>query len=282
MKTIVITGVSTGIGYAAAEALLGRGYRVFGSVRKQADADRLQAAWGEHFTPLLFDVTDEGAVWLAAEQVSNAVSNGGLSGLVNNAGIAVPGPVMDLPVDEYRRQFEVNLFGQIAVTQAFLPLLGARKSCPYPPGRIINMSSVSGKIAYPFLSAYAASKYALEAFSDSLRRELMLYGIDVIVIEPGAVSTPIWDKADEIDTTPFANSDYADTLARMVKGMVKMGNNAQGPEAVAHAVIDALESRHPKTRYALPTSWLTGWWLPRFLPTRWFDRLVARRLGMRP
>ena len=282
MKNIAITGVSTGIGYATAEALLGRGYRVFGSVRKQVDADRRQAAWGEHFTPLLFDVTNEGAILLAAEQVTNAIGHEGLSGLVNNAGIAVPGPILDLPVDEYRRQFEVNLFGQIAVTRAFLPLLGARKSYPYPPGRIINMSSVSGKIAYPFLSAYAASKYALEAFSDSLRRELTLYGIDVIVIEPGAISTPIWDKADAIDTAPFADSDYADTLARMVKGMVKMGNNAQGPEAVAHAVIDALESRRPKTRYALPTSRLTGWWLPRYLPTRWFDRLVARRLGMRP
>ena len=143
-----------------------------------------------------------------------------------------PAPFCNCRVDDYRRQFEVNLFGQITVTQAFLPLLGARKSCLHPPGRIVNMSSVSGKIAYPFLSAYAASKYALEALSDSLRRELMLYGIDVIVIEPGAVSTPIWDKADEIDTTPFADSDYADTLARMVKGMVKMGNNAQGPDAV--------------------------------------------------
>ena len=262
MKNIVITGVSTGIGHASAEALLGRGYRVFGSVRTQEDADRLQAAWGEHFTPLLFDVTDEDAIRCAAEQVTIALGDAGLDGLVNNAGIAVPGPVLHLPVDEYRRQFEVNLFGQIAVIQAFLPLLGARKPCPYEPGRIVNISSVSGKIAYPFLSAYACSKYALEALSDSLRRELMLYGIDVIVIEPGAVSTPIWDKSDEIDTSPFEGSDYTVIMTRMLKGMTKMGNNAQGPEAVSRAVIDALESRHPKARYALPANRMTGWWLP--------------------
>jgi NAD(P)-dependent dehydrogenase (short-subunit alcohol dehydrogenase family) len=280
MPNIVFTGVSTGIGYATTEALLDRGYHVFGSVRRQEDADRLQAGWGEHFTPLLFDVTDEEAILHAAEHVAHIVGREGLAGLVNNAGIAVPGPVLQLLVDEYRRQFEINLFGQIAVIQAFLPLLGARKPCPHPPGRIVNISSVSGKIAYPFLSAYACSKYALEALSDSLRRELMLYGIDVIVVEPGAVSTPIWDKSEEIDTTPFEGSDYADIMTRMVKGLAKMGNNAQGPEAVTGVVIDALESRRPKTRYALPTSRLTGWWLPRYLPTRWFDRLVARRLGI--
>lgn len=282
MKTIVITGVSSGIGHATAAALLGRGYRVFGSVRRQEDAERLQAAWGDHFTPLLFDVTDEDAIRHAADQVAGALGDAGLNGLVNNAGIAVPGPVLHLPVDEYQRQFEVNLFGQIAVIQAFLPMLGARKPCPHEPGRIVNISSVSGKIAYPFLSAYACSKYALEALSDSLRRELMLYGIDVIVIEPGAVSTPIWDKSDEIDTSPFEGSDYTEIMTLMLKGMTKMGKRAQGPEAVTRAVIDGLESGHPKARYALPANRLTGWWLPRFLPARWFDRLVARRLALRP
>ena len=280
MKQVVITGVSTGIGHAAAATLIERGYHVFGSVRREEDAVRLQSSWGAPFTPLRFDVTDEDAVHTAAEEVATKVGERGLFGLVNNAGIAVAGPAMHLPLDDYRRQFEVNVIGQIGVIQAFLPLLGAGNPCPHPRGRIVNISSVSGRIAYPFLSPYAASKHALEAISDSLRRELMIYGIDVIVVEPGAVSTPIWDKARPEDGARFAGSDYEDILAPLLARMQAMGRNAERPDRVVSAIVDALESRRPKARYALPANRVTGWWLPRWLPTRWFDRLAAKRLGL--
>ena len=189
MKAIVITGVSTGIGYAATAVFIQRGYHVFGSVRKAADAKRLQAEMGAQFTPLLFDVTDKVGVQTAVSQVRAALGEKNLTALINNAGIVTPGPLMHMPSDSFRQQFQVNLFGLFDVTQAFLPLLGARKHNAGLPGRIINISSVSGKIAYPFMGAYAASKHALEAYSDSLRRELMLYGIDVILIQPGTTRT---------------------------------------------------------------------------------------------
>ena len=164
MKSVVITGVSTGIGYGCAADLCRRGYRVFGSVRTAGDAERLQRELGNAFTPLVFDVTDAGAVKEAAAQVKSAVGNEGLSGLVNNAGISKPGPLATLPPDDVRQHFEVNVMGVVHAVQAFLPLLRRAK------GRIVNISSVSGRIAYPFMGPYAASKHALEALSDSLRR----------------------------------------------------------------------------------------------------------------
>jgi NAD(P)-dependent dehydrogenase (short-subunit alcohol dehydrogenase family) len=280
-KNIVITGASTGIGYAAAAELTQAGYQVFGSVRKAADAERVRAALGANFTPLLMDVTDASAIAAAAQTVQAAVGAAGLAGLVNNAGIAVGGPLQHLPLDELRYQFEVNLFGLVAVTQAFLPLLGARKQAPHPPGRIINMSSVSGLVAYPFLAPYVASKHALEGLSDSLRVELKLYGIDVILIEPGSVRTPIWDKAEQIDVTRYAQSDYAPILNKLMTSMLAMGRKGMPVEKVARTIRLALESPHPKPRYAMPDKWLVGWVMPHLLPTRWVDALVARYLGLR-
>jgi NAD(P)-dependent dehydrogenase (short-subunit alcohol dehydrogenase family) len=281
MKYVVITGVSTGIGYAAAADLAANGYGVFGSVRRPEDADRLSAELGQHFTPLLFDVTDEGAIRAAASQVEKAVGQVGLFALVNNAGIAVPGPLMHLTADELRHQFEVNLISVLTVTQAFLPLLGAKKNAGHPPGRIINISSISGRVAYPFMGAYAASKHALEAMSDAWRRELLLYGIDMIVIEPGSVRTPIWDKAEQQDVARYADTDYAPILAGIQKEFVQRGRHGIPVERVSRVIRQALESERPKSRYVLARSRLTGWLLPRWLPDRYFDRLVAKRLGLK-
>lgn len=279
MKTVVITGTSTGIGYDAARLLLERGYRVCGSVRRAADAERLTAEWGQHFIPLLFDVTDETAVAEAATQVGALLGTTGLAGLVNNAGIAVPGPLMHLDLDDFRRQLEINVTAVLSVTQAFLPLLGASRNPGHPPGRIINISSISGRVAYPFMGPYAASKHALEALSDALRRELMLYGIDVIVIEPGSVRTPIWDKAEAEDATQLAGTDYGTILAEFQTMVVKRGQTGMPVERVSRAILAALESARPKSRYVLASSWLTGWLIPVYFPDRWFDRLLARRLG---
>jgi NAD(P)-dependent dehydrogenase (short-subunit alcohol dehydrogenase family) len=194
MQSVVITGASTGIGWATAKLLLDRGFRVFGSVRKPADADRLSGEFGANFTPLLFDVTDEAAVKAAAVTVRAALGGETLAGLVNNAGIAVAGPVLELSADQFRRQMEVNVVGPVIATQAFGPLLGSDPSLKGPRGRIVMISSVGGKNGNPLMSAYCASKFAIEGLSESLRREMMLFGIDVIIVAPGAVKTPIWAR----------------------------------------------------------------------------------------
>lgn len=279
MKSIVITGVSTGIGYAATAVSIQRGYHVFGSVRKEADAVRLQAEMGAQFTPLVFDVTDKVGVQTAVSQVRATLGEQNLTALINNAGIVTPGPLMHMSSDSFRRQFAVNLFGLFDVTQAFLPLLGARKDNSGLPGRIINISSVSGKIAYPFMGAYAASKHALEAMSDSLRRELMLYGIDVILIQPGTTRTAITGKfASQLGQ--YAKTGYGELTAVLEKQLIEREESGLPVEKVVTAVIHALESPRPKTRYAVPRKWLTGWFLPRWLPDRILDKLIAKRLGI--
>lgn len=212
MKCVVVTGVSSGIGHAIARMLLDKGFRVFGSVRKHSDAERLIVELGAGFTPLVFDVTDETAIRAAADEVRRALDGETLAGLVNNAGIAVAGPVLDLPADEFRRQFEVNVIGPILATQAFGPLLGTDRSLRGAPGRIVMMSSIAGKFGNPLMAAYSASKHALNGLSDGLRRELMLFGIDVVVIMPGAVKTPIWGKAEREDVSRFANSPFYPAL----------------------------------------------------------------------
>ena len=281
MRHVVITGASTGIGYAATQELIQHDYHVFGSVRNTADGERLQAALGANFTPLYFDVTDEAAIRAAAATVQSAVGVQGLLGLVNNAGIAVGGPLLHLPVDEFRHQFEVNVFGLLRVTQAFAGLLGARQNAPHPPGRIINISSVSGRIAYPFIGPYAASKHAVEAISDSLRRELRLYGVDVIVIEPGAVRTPIWEKLDQVEIGRYASTDYGASLAQMQQQLAGLSHSGMPPQQISRVIRQALESARPRVRYAQPNRWLVGWILPRWLPARWFDWLIGEQLGLK-
>jgi NAD(P)-dependent dehydrogenase (short-subunit alcohol dehydrogenase family) len=223
MKSVIVTGASTGIGWGCAKVLVASGFRVFGSVRKQMDADRLSEEFGTNFTPLIFDVTDEAAVAAGAKRVETTLGDETLFGLVNNAGIAVPGPLLYLKIDDFKYQVTVNLTGQLIVTQAFAPLLGVDRSRKGAPGRIVMISSVGGKTASPFLGPYSASKFALEGMSESLRRELMLFGIDVIIVAPGAVATPIWDKADAVDVTQFANTPYAPALDKVKDHMISNG-----------------------------------------------------------
>jgi NAD(P)-dependent dehydrogenase (short-subunit alcohol dehydrogenase family) len=208
MKSVVVTGVSTGIGWGITKVLIQNGYRVFDSVRKTQDAERLSKEFGANFVPLIFDVTDEAAVEASAQQVREQLQGEKLFGLVNNAGIAVPGPLMYLHASEFRQQLEVNLVSVLIVTKAFFLLLGGDRSLSGQAGRIINISSVGGKRGSPFLGAYVSSKHALEGFSESLRRELMLYGIDVIIVGPGAVATPIWDKGEQVDANQYAHTEY--------------------------------------------------------------------------
>jgi NAD(P)-dependent dehydrogenase (short-subunit alcohol dehydrogenase family) len=279
MRGVVVTGASTGIGYATAKALLLRGFAVFGSVRADRDGVRLAADLGPQFRPLIFDVTDEAAVARAAAQVRAELGRATLAGLVNNAGIAVAGPLLHLPVDELRRQLEVNLVGQLTVTQAFAPLLGADRTTPGSPGRIVMMSSVSGREAAPFLGPYGAAKFALEGLSEALRRELMIYDIDVIIVAPGAVRTPIWAKADQADATPYAGTDYAAPLEAARRYMSQLGERGLAADAVGALVVKALTRRRPRTRYAISPSPIEAFVMS-VLPKRLIDRLMAAQLGL--
>lgn len=280
MKSIVVTGASTGIGWGCVKVLVRDGFHVFGSVRKASDGERLSTEFGERFTPLVFDVTDEAAVAAGAKQVAAALANSTLFGLVNNAGIAVSGPLLYLPIDDFRHQFAVNLTGQLIVTQAFAPLLGADRARQGSPGRIVMMSSIAGRHGWPFLGAYASSKFALEGMSESLRRELILFGIDVIVVGPGAIATPIWDKADALDVSPLANTPYGSALGRFKDYAVATGKKGLPPEAVGETVKKALTVSRPRTRYTVaPDPIRTS--LINILPKRVVDRLLARQLGFR-
>lgn len=280
-KAVVVTGVSSGIGYAAASELADRGMRVFGTVRTQADAERVAAELGDACTPLLMDVTDGESIRAAADAVAAAVGDQGLLGLVNNAGIVVGGPLMHLPVEELRRQFEVNVFGVVAVTQAFLPLLGAVRHAPHAPGRIVNISSVSAHTVYPFVGPYAASKHALEALSHAWRRELMLYGVDVILVVAGAVDTPIWGKMGEEEVARYADTDYAQAGEQTLQTALNLGSQGMPAARVAKTIYEALTAEKPKARYLLANNWLMGWYLPRRDLARRLDRIIAKALGLR-
>jgi NAD(P)-dependent dehydrogenase (short-subunit alcohol dehydrogenase family) len=281
MKNAVITGVSTGIGYACVKVLLAHGFRVFGSVRKQEDAIRLSAEFGDNFVPLFFDVTDQAAVETSAAKVAEHLGTHVLDGLVNNAGIEVAGPLSHLSADQFRYQLEVNLVGPHIVTQAFLSLLGADPSRTGKPGRIINISSASGKIAAPFLGAYSASKFGLEGLSESLRRELILFGIDVIIIGPGAIVTPIWQKSEAGIAERFGHTPFAEALDKFERYSLKEGATGYPPEVIGNVVWRALTTARPKVRYAIVPNRLTNWIIPQLIPMRILDKLVARFMGIK-
>ena len=281
MRSVVITGASTGIGFSAAEVLIANGFRVFGSVRKAADAERLTKELGANFVPLMFDVTDEAAVLAAARKVREALGGEKLAGLVNNAGIAVAGPALEVPLDDYRRQVDINVMGPIIVTRAFAPLLGTDTDLKGQPGRIVMISSVSGINGSPLTAPYCLSKYALEGFSESLRRELLLFGIDVVIIGPAAVKTPIWDKAKEVDVSVYSNSPYYKSLQNVRTYMMQLGETALPVEKVGELVHQVLTTPRPKVRYEISNQPFQLA-LMRILPKRFLDRTIGKRVGLLP
>jgi NAD(P)-dependent dehydrogenase (short-subunit alcohol dehydrogenase family) len=281
MRSVVVTGTSTGIGWGTAKVLIAQGFRVFGSVRKTSDAERLAAEFGDRFVLLLFDVTDEAAVKAAAAHVRAELAGEKLAGLVNNAGVAVAGPLLELPIEEFRHQIEINLIGVVITTQAFAPLVGTDRGLKGDPGRIVNISSVGGKNAVPFLAPYAASKFALEGLSESLRRVLLPFGVDVIVIAPGAVATPIWSKAEQVDVTPYLNTPYATALERMRAYMLTLGKSGLPPERIGEAVLHVLTTAKPKVRTTVTPRPFEDF-LARTLPKRVVDRMIGGRLGLLP
>jgi NAD(P)-dependent dehydrogenase (short-subunit alcohol dehydrogenase family) len=282
MQSVVITGVSTGIGYGAAEVLIKKGFRVFGSVRKQADADRLRAELGQNYTPLLFDVTDQAAIEVAAQQVRDELKGQRLCGLVNNAGVAATGPLLEIDPGAIRDVMEINLLGPVMVTQAFASLLGVDQALQGAPGRIVNISSQAGIRALPFLGPYAASKFALEGYSEALRRELMMFGIDVIVIGPGPVKTAIWDKAEDIDIEQYATSPYRGIMENFQKLFISQGRKGYTQEHLGLLIHKALTTERPAVRYAAVNAPLSEKLLTSFAPKRLLDRVIAKKLGLVP
>ncbi len=274
---VLITGVSSGIGQAIAEDLLGRGFHVLGSVRRSEDAAELRRKWPDTFLPLVFDVTDSAAIPAVVEQVQSILGGRNLKALVNNAGINLGGPLMHQPLAEIRRVFDVNVFGLLAVTQAFLPCLGAQRGRVGPPGRVVNIGSVSGAITVPFLGAYSGSKHAVEALTQGLRRELSLYGIEVSAIEPGMVRSRLGEKrlAEKVEER-YAQTDYAPWLEQFDRSIRAQEQTAPPAHKVTAAVLHAIESPKPRTRYPLDRIWMIG----RVLPDRAFDRLIFKALGL--
>lgn len=281
MRSVVVTGASTGIGHATAKTLIATGFRVFGSVRNKEDATRMAKELGANFTPLIFDITDEQAVKNAASQVRAALKGETLAGLVNNAGVSVPGPLLEVPIADFRRQLEINVVGQVIVLQAFAPMLGADPALKGPPGRIVMISSVAGKRSLPFAGPYSASKHAIEGLSESLRRELMIFGIDVIVIGPGPIKTAIWQKGEKVDLSRYGNTPYFEPIKKMRGGMQAAGAAGLPAEDVAQLILHALTARKPWTRYTI-TPGHTSRLLMGLLPKRMQDRMIAKRLGLTP
>jgi NAD(P)-dependent dehydrogenase (short-subunit alcohol dehydrogenase family) len=276
-QAVLITGASTGIGEACARYLVDRGFRVFAGVRKQADADRLQS---ERLMPLLIDVTESASIEKARETVGTAVSDVGLAGLVNNAGVVIGGPLELISTERLRTQLEVNLIGQVAVTRVFLQFLRQAK------GRVVNMSSISGRIASPLLGPYAMSKFGLEAFSDSLRRELDPWGIHVSIVEPGAIATPIWnksiDRVDHVlkDMPEKVKSLYGESIEAARTAARKMSDEAIPAIHVAKVVHHALTASKPRTRYLVGKDAKVAARMAWLLPDRALDWIIKKSRGL--
>ncbi|GMW00929.1 MAG: short-chain dehydrogenase [Candidatus Hydrogenedentota bacterium] len=278
-RNVLITGASTGIGAGCAAYLHKRGFRVFAGIRKPEDGERLQNEISKEVIPVRIDVQDAGSIREAAARFDEAVGGAGLHGLVNNAGIGVPGPMEFIPLDELRRQFEVNLFGQVAVTQAFLRYIRPVR------GRIVNISSMGGRVTTPYVGPYHASKYALEAVNDALRMELRPWGISVSCVEPGSIATPIWTKSkSEAEKSIDGFSDEAKELygrryIRFGDAAMRVGQWGIPPERVAKKVAHALESSFPRTRYLVGPDAHLMVNLSRILPAKWMDWVILKVMG---
>lgn len=278
MRSVFVTGASTGIGRATALRLDGSGWSVFAGVRKEEDAESLRAAASERLVPVFLDVTEPEQIAAAAARIEEE-SEGGLHGLVNNAGVAIPGPLETIPLDDFRRQIEVNLVAYVAVTQALLPQLRLAE------GRVVFLSSIGGRVAFPFGGPYHASKFATEAIGDVFRQELRPWGLKVAIVEPGSIDTPIWErgqrKAEEIEAkAPQTSQLYGAAIEKFRKVIEDTAERGIPPEKVAKAIAHALESSRLKTRYLVGLDAKVQAKLKPLIPTPLFDRIVARQLNL--
>ena len=271
---VIITGASSGIGRATCHLLIQHGYEVIAGVRSPADADSLRTAYGEKVHPLILDVTDELQLLAARKDIITLLQSHLLVAIINNAGIAASGAIRYIPMEEWKKVFEVNVFGVIRIIQVFFDLLLHQPDDPHPR-RIINMSSVSGLFASPFMGPYVTSKFALEALSDSLRRELFMHKVDVVLIEPGSIHTPMWDKAKEAHS--YLNEEY-DRIRSFKERIIQHNLASALPvEKVANVVLNAVRNKQVRNRYLVKS----GAWkfkLLKRLPDSWVDKMIKRTL----
>jgi NAD(P)-dependent dehydrogenase (short-subunit alcohol dehydrogenase family) len=274
---VLVTGASTGIGRATTVRLDRAGFVVFAGVRNRGDAESLEAEGSDRVEPVIIDVTDSETIGVTAERIEQ-VTGGRLAGLVNNAGVVVGGPIETLDLDSLRNQLEVNVTGQVAVTQAMLPMLRKAR------GRVVLMSSVGGRMSLPYLSPYHASKFALEAIGDALRMEMVPFGVSVSIIEPGSIKTPFWGKGtrqvDEIlsSMTPAQRELYGEQAKAATEAARKAEERGIPPERVAKAVEHALTASRPKTRYLVGIDARLQAGISSVMPDRLVDRMVASQL----
>ena len=281
MRTVIITGVSTGIGKSISEKLLQNNFFVIGSVRKKDDANYLKEKYKEKFDYVIFDVRDKDAIENSKIEVVDILkrNNSYLCSVINNSGIALGGPVKYLDIEVFKKQFDVNYFGLINVTKTFLDLLIDSNTHPLK-NKIINIGSISGKRSYPFVAPYTSSKFALEGFTDSLRRELLIHNVDVVLIEPGPIKTAIWEKVPDIDDNPFLNTEYEIPLKKFFKGYLQMGANGLNPDIIGNKTVEILSRNNPKTRYVITPNKFRDYLIPGFLPDRWVDKMVGKMLSL--
>lgn len=284
-KTVFLTGVSSGLGRGTALALCQRGYDVVGTVRNAKDAEQIKALCGPKLTPLLLDVRDAIAVAALPTTLRELGVGPELAGLINNAGIACSGPAISQSIEDIRNQFEVNVFGLIGVTKALLPMLGADPSSAAsrtsPPGRIVNISSIGGRVATPFIAGYCASKFAVEGFSHALRRELMPFGVDVVIVGPGSVRSAIWSKVDANQTSKAADAVYGEPLRRFTAMSQRIESTGYTEEEAGRRVAAIFEHSRHRARYAMVKGRLVNWTLPSLMPDRWLDAVVGWALALR-
>ena len=281
MRTVLITGISTGIGKSISEILMNNKFFVIGSVRKEEDAAYLKEKFPNQFSHIIFDVTDKTAIENSKKVVEKILkkNNSYLCSIINNAGIAMGGPLRYLDTEIFRKQFDVNYFGLINVTKTFLDLL--INSNKYPlKNKIINIGSISGKRSYPFVSPYTSSKFALEGLTDSLRRELLIHNIDVVLVEPGPIKTEIWSKVPDIEDNPFLKTEYEDALRKFNKIYIEMGKKGLHPDVIGNLILKTLLTNKPKTRYVITPGKIMNYIIPGFLPDRWVDKLLGKMLGL--
>jgi len=276
MRSVLVTGASTGIGRASALRLDAAGWRVFAGIRKEDDAQALREAGSDRLSPLFLDVTDAEQIAAAAELIG--AGSGGLDGLVNNAGVAIPSPLETMPIDDFRRQIEINLIAHVAVTQAMLPALRGGG------GRVVFISSIGGRIAFPLTGAYHAAKFGIEAVGDVFRQELAPWGLRVAIVEPGSIDTPIWERgertADEIGArSPQRESLYGKAIENYRKVIRETAERGISPQKVAKVVEHALSARRPRSRYLVGIDARVQARIKPLLPTPVFDRIVARMMG---
>ena len=278
MRSVLVTGASTGIGRATALRLDASGWRVFAGFRDPADGESLRAEGSDRIVPVQLDVTDSEQIAAAAAQVEEE-GESGLHGLVNNAGVAIPGPLETLPLEDFRRQLEVNLVAYVAMTQALLAQIRQAE------GRVVFISSIGGRISFPFTGAYHAAKFGTEAIGDAFRQELRPWGLRVAIVEPGSIDTPIWDRgqrtAEDIGArSPKTDLLYGAAIAKYRELVRATAERGIPPEKVAKAIAHALESNRPKTRYLVGLDAKVQARLKPLIPTPLFDRIVARTLGL--